>query len=61
MRTKQKNIISPQDEQDIVDEATFDGEQEFVDAFRWLLNGYGMRIEFEFQKLTIDCIKFQEG
>ncbi|WOZ55740.1 integrase [Pelagibacter phage HTVC041P] len=61
IETKQKNIISPQDEQDIVDEATFDGEQEFVDAFRWLLNGYGMRIEFEFQKLTIDCIKFPRG
>ena len=61
IETKQKNIISPQDEQDIVDEATFDGEQEFVDAFRWLLNGYGMRIEFEFQKLTIDLIKFPRG
>ena len=61
IETKQKNIITPQDEQDIVDEATFDGEQEFVDAFRWLLNGYGMRIEFEFQKLTIDLIKFPRG
>ena len=61
IETKQKNIISPQDEQDIVDEATFDGEQEFVDAFRWLLNGYGMRIEFEFQNLTIDLIKFPRG
>jgi integrase len=61
IETKQKNIITPQDEQDIVDEATFDGEQEFVDAFRWLLNGYGMRIEFEFQKLTVDLIKFPRG
>ena len=61
IETKQKNIISPQEEQDIVDEATFDGEQEFVDAFRWLLNGYGMRIEFEFQNLTIDLIKFPRG
>jgi hypothetical protein len=58
---KQKNIISPQEEQDIVDEALADGEQEFVDAFRWLLNGYGMRLDFEFQKLTIDLIKFPRG
>ena len=61
IESKQKNIISPQDEQDIVDEATFDGEQEFVDAFRWLLNGYGMRLDFEFQKLTIDAIRFPRG
>ena len=58
---KQKNIISPQEEQDIVDEAVLDGEQEFVDAFRWLLNGYGMRLDFEFQKLTVDLIKFPRG
>lgn len=61
IETKQKNIISRQEEQDIVDEALLDGEQEFVDAFRWLLNGYGMRLDFEFQKLTIDNIKFPRG
>jgi len=61
IQSQQKNVITPETEQQIVDEAIFDGETEFVDAFRWLLNGYGMRIEFEFQKLTIDAIKFPRG
>tara|TARA_A100000164_G_scaffold47072_1_gene35724 strand:+ start:774 stop:2111 length:1338 start_codon:yes stop_codon:yes gene_type:complete len=61
IESKGKNIISPQVEQEIVDEAIFDGEQEFVDAFRWLLNGYGMRLEFEFQKFTVDNITFPRG
>ena len=61
IESKNKNVITPQVEQDIVDEAIFDGEQEFVDAFRWLLNGFGMRLEFEFQKFTIDNITFPRG
>ena len=61
LESKSKDIISHQVEKEVIEDAIAMGDQEFVDAFQFLINGFGMRISEEFCKLTVDSINFREN
>jgi integrase len=58
--SKRKRPLTEEEIQAVYDEATFEGQTEFADAFLWLVDT-GMRHQTEFHKFTIKNVNFKDG
>jgi len=59
IESKSKTIISREDEAKVMEFAYLNNDEEHADAFQFLINGLGMRLQFEFHKFTVDDINYR--
>ena len=60
VQTKDKNVLSKDDETRVIAKINELGDEEFADEYAWLID-VGMRYETEFMKFTIKNIDYRAG